>query len=266
MSLLDIFSKKSGAASLKKKPSLRQVMPYGDLLNDGAMQLSFTFPVPSGDQAREAAKKYVEKLGFKNVLVAHTESMGENLCYFVVYAQATQTIDYTKVKVPRAHFEKMDYDQIQAYAQKHFKKRLVVVGATTGTDAHTLGLDAIMNMKGYLGDFGLERYDCFHAYNLRSQVSHEELIKKAVQLHADVLLVSKVVTQRDRHLDELKELAKEIKAESRLSKKLITIAGGPRLDHAQAAKLGYDAGFGQGTLPSEVASFIVQEYARRHEP
>jgi len=34
----------------------------------------------------------------------------------------------------------------------------VIVGACTGTDAHTVGIDAIMNMKGYAGHYGLERY------------------------------------------------------------------------------------------------------------
>lgn len=265
MSFLDIFTKKNSIGSSDfKKADLKKVMPYGDLLGDGAMQMSFTLPVPAGDQAKETAKKYVEKLGFKKVFVAHLEAIGENLSSVVVYARANVAIDYTRVKVSKADFDKMDFDQIHQFAEEKFSKRLTIVGATTGTDAHTMGLDAIMNMKGYLGDYGLERYECFRAYNLRSQVSHEELIKKAVKLHADVILVSKVVTQRDQHLEELKSLAKDLKAESKLSKKLIKIAGGPRLDHTQAAKLGYDAGFGPGTLPSEVASFIVQEYAKRH--
>ena len=36
------------------------------------------------------------------------------------------------------------------------------------------------------------------AYNLGSQVPNEEFIKKALELHADVLLVSQTVTQKDR--------------------------------------------------------------------
>ncbi len=37
-------------------------------------------------------------------------------------------------------------------------RKIVVVGACTGFDAHTVGIDAIMNMKGYNHHFGLERY------------------------------------------------------------------------------------------------------------
>ena len=38
------------------------------------------------------------------------------------------------------------------------------------------------------------------AYNLGSQVPNEEFIMKALELHADVLLVSQTVTQKDVHL------------------------------------------------------------------
>jgi hypothetical protein len=37
-------------------PDLTRVRPYGDTLDDGAVQLSFTLPVPFGDEAREAAR------------------------------------------------------------------------------------------------------------------------------------------------------------------------------------------------------------------
>jgi beta-lysine 5,6-aminomutase beta subunit len=264
MSFLKLLSKKEAKGrSHGTVTDLSHIKPYGDLLGDGAIQLSFTLPVPASPEAKEAAKQYVEKLGLKNIEVACMESMGKDLSFFVVYGHSTKTLNFNKIKVPKVPFEKMDFEEINRFAQKKFKRKIVVVGATTGADAHTMGLDAIMNMKGYMGDYGLERYPCFRAYNLRSQVSHEELLKQAAKYKADVLLVSKVVTQRGHHLNELKELAKEIKRDSQLKDSIIKIAGGPRLSHAQAAKVGFDAGFGPGTLPSEVASFIVQEYARR---
>ena len=36
--------------------------------------------------------------------------------------------------------------------------KIVVVGACTGCDAHTVGIDAILNYKGFAGDEGLESY------------------------------------------------------------------------------------------------------------
>lgn len=260
-SFLNIFRKKTPAPT--KKVNLHRVMPYGDLLGDGAMQLSFSFPVEASPEAREGAKRYVEKLGFNEVHVVSMESMGPGLSFFVVYCNSSQSIDFTKIKVPKARFEVMEMEEINQFARKNIGRKLVVIGATTGTDAHTVGIDAIMNMKGYMGDYGLERYPCFRAINLRSQVSNEELVKQASRLKADAILVSKVVTQRGKYKEELKELNKMLKTNKKLKSPLIKIIGGPRMTHAQATKLGYDAGFGPGTLPSEVGSFLVQEYARR---
>jgi beta-lysine 5,6-aminomutase beta subunit len=255
---------KTGAKThLSAESNVRHLMPYGDQLNDGAIQMSFTLPVEASPEAREAAKLYVQKMGLTEVHVATMEPMGMGFSYFVVFARAKHAIDFTKVKVPKAAFEKMDFDQVDQYAREKIKKRLVVIGATTGTDAHTVGIDAIMNMKGYAGDSGLERYPCFKAINLRSQVSNEELVRKAEEFKADAVLVSKLVTQRGEYLKELKELAKLLKASKRVNSPLLKIAGGPRMSHAEAVKLGFDAGFGPGTLPSEVASFIVQEYAKK---
>lgn len=257
------FQKKTEAPATTVKIDLRHLMPYGDRTQDGAMQFSFTLPIPPSHEAREAARLYVEKMGLTDVHVATMESMGMGFSFFVVFGRARHSLDFTKIKVPKAAFEKMKFDEINELAHEKIGKRLVVVGATTGTDAHTVGIDAIINMKGYAGDYGLERYPCFKAYNLRSQVGHEELIRRAETLKADVILVSKIVTQRGQYQKELKELAKLLKANKKLSTPLLKIVGGPRMTHAEAVKLGFDAGFGHGTLPSEVASFIVQEYIRR---
>lgn len=252
-----------GAQAFNSQVNLKRLTAYGDQMGDGALQLSFTLPVESSDQAKEAARVYAEKMGLAEVKVAHMESMGMGFSYFVVYGRAKHTIDFTKIKVKKAQFEKMDFEQVVEYAKKHTSRRIIVVGATTGSDAHTVGIDAIMNMKGYMGDYGLERYPCFRTYNLRSQVSHEELIRRAEEFKAHAILVSKVVTQRGEYLKELKELGEKIKASKKLRSKLIKIVGGPEMNHAQATKLGFDAGFGVGTLPSEVASYLVQEYVKR---
>ena len=50
---------------------------------------------------------------------------------------------------------------------------------------------------------------------------------------------------------------------SGLRKKAILLLGGPRVDHGLAIELGFDAGFGPGTKPSDVANYLVQEVAHR---
>ncbi|WP_375222337.1 OAM dimerization domain-containing protein, partial [Symbiobacterium thermophilum] len=44
----------------------RVVLPYGDTTGDGAVQLSFTLPVPAGSLAREAARQLCLKMNLDN--------------------------------------------------------------------------------------------------------------------------------------------------------------------------------------------------------
>ena len=119
-----------------------------------------------------------------------------------------------------------------------------------------------MNMKGYAGHYGLERYDMIEAYNLGSQVPNEEFIKKAIELNADALLVSQTVTQKNVHIQNLTNLIELLEAEG-LRDRFVVVCGGPRLSHELAKELGYDAGFGAGSYAEDVASFVVQEMVTR---
>jgi beta-lysine 5,6-aminomutase beta subunit len=149
------------------------------------------------------------------------------------------------------------------FISQNIGRKLVVIGASTGTDAHTVGIDAIMNMKGYAGHFGLERYEMFETLNMGSQVPSEEFIAKAIEMKADVLLVSQTVTQKDIHIQNLTELVEMLEAEG-LRKDVLLICGGPRISHELAKELGYDAGFSMNSYADNVASYIVEEINRRN--
>lgn len=246
------------------KINKKKIKPYGDRLDDGKIQLSFTLPVDASPEAKEAAKLYLQKLSLKDVQICAMEPMGKGFTCFVAYASAHHTIDMSRIKVPKVEHPHMDFEALKAFMGKNFEKPIVVIGAATGSDAHTVGIDAIMNMKGYDHDYGLERYPLFKAINLRSQLTNEQLLDKAVELQADAVLISQVVTQRESHIKNLKAFQNLRRKDKRLSKKVMVIVGGPRLDHATALKLGFDAGFGPGTKPSQVANFIVHEYMKRH--
>ena len=56
------------------------------------------------------------------------------------------------------------------------RRKLVVVGACIGTDAHTVGIDAILNIKGFAGEKGLEYYREIRVVNLGAQVLVPELV------------------------------------------------------------------------------------------
>ncbi len=90
--------------------------------------------------------------------------------------------------------------EVNAAIKKRLRRPLVVVGACIGTDAHTVGIDAILNIKGFAGEKGLEYYSEIEVVNLGAQVSVPELVAAAGAVKADAVLVSQVVTQRDAHL------------------------------------------------------------------
>ena len=245
-----------------KTLDLTKVKPYGDTMNDGKVQLSFTLPVPASAEATEAAKQLLKSMGFENPLVVYFRELTPGYTFFNCYGSTVHTVDFTSIYVPKVESTVMDMDQTDNFIRENIGRKLVVVGASTGTDAHTVGIDAIMNMKGYAGHFGLERYDMFEAYNLGSQVPNEEFLAKAIELNADALLVSQTVTQKDVHIKNMTELVELMEAEG-LRDKMILVCGGPRISHELAKELGYDAGFGMNSYADDVASFIVHEFVKR---
>ena len=63
--------------------------------------------------------------------------------------------------------------------KQKLRRKLVVVGACIGTDAHTVGIDAILNIKGFAGEKGLEYYRELRVVNLGAQVGVPELVEAA---------------------------------------------------------------------------------------
>jgi beta-lysine 5,6-aminomutase beta subunit len=240
------------------------VKPYGDTIDDGAVQLSFTLPIEWSEAADEAARQLVAKMGFEEVAVAEGRRIASGYSFFVVYGRTPVAVDVDAIAAPSpgATAATMSMEEVDAFVRDRVGRKIRVAGACIGTDAHTVGIDAILNMKGYRGDYGLERYREFEAFNLGSQISVEELVRYAKEHDIDAILASQVVTQKGSDINNFTALAELLEAEG-LRDRMILICGGPRVTNLLAAELGYDAGFGRGTLPSEVASFIAHRMAER---
>jgi beta-lysine 5,6-aminomutase beta subunit len=233
-----------------------EIRPYGDRRDDGVVQVSFVLPVAGGDLAREAAKILAKKLGLTQVHVAAMEKAAEGYTFFVVYGRTDASVDLSGIDVPEVKGRKLGFDELNEVVARELGRRIVVLGACTGSDAHAVGIDAIMNMKGFAGDYGLERYPGFDARNLGSQVENAALARACKESRADAVLVSQVVTQRDVHKENARAFLAEL-VKSGIRDDVVAILGGPRIDHRLALELGYDAGFGPGTKPSDVANYIV---------
>ncbi len=238
------------------------VKPYGDTMNDGKVQLSFTLPVEWSEAADEAARQLAAKMGFTDAQVVEGRKIANGFSFFVLYGSTAQSIDFSTIKAPSAKTHAMSMDEVDSFVHEKIGRKIRIAGACIGTDAHTVGIDAILNMKGYKGDYGLERYHSFETFNLGSQIAVEDFVKFAKEHAVDALLASQVVTQKGSDIKNFTALAELLEAE-RLRDKVVLICGGPRVTNLMASELGYDAGFGRGTVPSEVAAFVATTLAGR---
>ncbi|MDQ6687815.1 MAG: cobalamin B12-binding domain-containing protein, partial [Actinomycetota bacterium] len=126
----------------------------------------------------------------------------------------------------------------------------------------TVGIDAIMNIKGFAGEKGLEYYRELKVVNLGAQVSVPQLVERAVAERADAVLVSQVVTQRDAHVLNTMEMSAAFREAFPSHRRPLLVVGGPRFDESMAGQLGVDRVFTRGTTPGEVASYLVHRLVR----
>ncbi|MBB5897630.1 OAM dimerization domain-containing protein [Kutzneria kofuensis] len=240
----------------------RYVRPYGDTTGDGMVQMSFTLPVPHGPRAEGAAQQLANKMGMDPAMVVHSHAIGSDFTFVVVYGSVSHLVDLDEVKVVEREYPLLSPHEVNSTVKNSLGRKLVVVGACIGTDAHTVGIDAILNIKGFAGEKGLEYYRELRVINLGAQVSVPELVKRARAEKADAVLVSQVVTQRDAHILNTQEMSAAFR-EAMGSQRPTLVAGGPRFDPLMAGELGVDRVFGRGTTPGEVASYLVHTIAQK---
>ena len=241
------------------------IRPYGDTTGDGMVQLSFTLPVPHGKLAEGAAAQLARKMGIDPALVVHAAPVGETHTFFVVYGPVNHLVQLDQVTVLERDYPLMTPKEVNAAIRARLRRKLVVVGACIGTDAHTVGIDAILNIKGFAGDKGLEYYREVRVVNLGAQVGVPDLVARARAERADAVLVSQVVTQRDAHLTNTREMAAAFREAYPADRRPLLVVGGPRFDETMADELGVDRVFTRGTTPGEVASYLVHRLVTARE-
>jgi len=238
--------------------------PYGDTTGDGRIQVSFTLPIPYGTatqkaRAEGAAMQLAAKMGLEPAMVVHAKGMGPDYTFFIVYGRVSHLVDLSEVTVVEREFPLLSPAEVNLRIRTGLGRKLVVVGACIGTDAHTVGIDAILNVKGHSGEKGLEYYREIRVVNLGSQVAVPDLVARSKAEDADAVLVSQVVTQRDAHIINAVEMSTAFDAAG--PRRPLLVVGGPRFDPSMTAQLGVDKIFGKGTTPGEVASYLAYALA-----
>jgi beta-lysine 5,6-aminomutase beta subunit len=234
----------------------RLIRPYGDTTGDGMVQLSFTLPIPHDRVAEGAAAQLAQKMGMDPAMVVHAKPMGPDFTFFVVYGQVNHLVDVDAVKVVERDFPLLSPKEVNLAIREGLRRRLIVVGGCIGTDAHTVG---------FAGEKGLEYYRELRVVNLGAQISVPQLVASAQEHKADAILVSQVVTQRDAHLLNTKEMSAAFREAYSDADRPLLIVGGPRFDESMADALGVDRVFVRGTTPGEVASYLVHALVSRQK-
>jgi beta-lysine 5,6-aminomutase beta subunit len=233
------------------------IRPYGDTTGDGMVQLSFTLPLPHDKVAEGAAVQLAHKMGMDPALVVHARPIGDGFTFFVVYGRVHHLVDPSTVEVIERDYPLLNPKEVNAMVKAGLHRRLVVIGGCIGTDAHTVGIDAILNIKGFAGEKGLEYYRELKVVNLGAQVSVPDLVNRAVAEKADAVLVSQVVTQRDAHMLNTREMSAAFREAFDDARRPLLVVGGPRFEERMAPELGVDKIFTRGATPGDVASYLV---------
>ena len=258
MTAVDDRVVEKSTVDMPTEPAPKIVRPYGDTTGDGMVQLSFTLPVPHDARAEGAALQLAAKMGMDPAMVVHAKGMGPAFTFFVVYGRVNHLVDLSAVEVIEREYPLLAAKEVNLAVRETLRRKLVVLGACIGTDAHTVGIDAILNVKGFAGEKGLEYYREIKVVNLGAQVLVPDLVARARAEKADAILVSQVVTQKDAHLRNTRELTEAVRAASwpKPGRPLVVV-GGPRFDVTATEALGVDRIFGKGTTPAEVASYLA---------
>jgi hypothetical protein len=155
------------------------------------------------------------------------------------------------IEVPEVRTEALSREEIEHRIKTRLGRRSSSSGACTGSDAHTVGIDAILNYKGYAGDKGLESYKGFEVVQPR-RAGRERPARRA-RARAPRRRHPRQPGHHAAQLPQGERRALVELAQARgVAREVILLFGGPRVDHKLALELGFDAGFGPGTKPSDV--------------
>lgn len=226
-----------------------KVKPEMEWAGDGIIQITLFLPVEER-VAEFTAIEIGKKMGLEDVEVIHKEIMQEaEGTRIELKGRVPFTIDTDELVIPPKP-EVMTDDEIRAYVEANPIK---VVAGTVGEDEHSVGLREIIDIK----HGGIEKYGIECEY-LGTSVPVEKIVDAAIEVNADAILASTIISHDDIHYKNMKKIH-ELCIEKGIRDKIILVSGGTQVSNELAVKNGMDAGFGRGTNGAHVATFIVKK-------
>ncbi len=225
------------------------IKPEMEWMGDGIVQTTMFLPVDERT-AEFAAIEVGKKMGLEDVEVIHKEVLqAAEGTRVEIKGKVPFVIDVDKLVIPPKP-EIMSDDEIRADIEK---KPMKIVAGTVGEDEHSVGLREIIDIK----HGGIEKYG-IECHYLGTSVPLEKLVDAAIEINADAILASTIISHDDVHYKNMKRLH-ELCVEKGIRDKIMIAAGGTQVSNELAVENGVDAGFGRGTKGVNVATFLVKK-------
>ena len=234
------------------KPGSDLIRPEMEWLADGTVMLTMFFPAEKRI-AEAAALEAARRMNLTECEVINREIMHDKEGTRIeVKGKVPFAINVKELIIPKEP-ETLADDEIRADIER---RPMRIVCGTVGEDEHSVGLREIIDIK----HGGIEKYG-IEVHYLGTSVSPEKLVNAAVELNANAILASTIISHDDIHYKNIEKIDR-IAREMGLRDKIIFCAGGTQVTPELARKHGADEGFGRGTKGVHVATFLVK---RRRE-
>jgi D-ornithine 4,5-aminomutase subunit beta len=222
-------------------------------LGDGVVQTTMFLPTDERT-AYFAAIEVGNKMGLKEVEVIHTEVMqAAEGTRVEIKGKFQHTIDLDTLVVPPPP-QIMTFEELCAAIKARPMK---IVAATVGEDEHSVGLREVIDIKhGGIEKFGIE------VHYLGTSCPIEKLVDAAIELDAQAILASTIISHDDVHYKNMKKIHQYC-IEKGVRDKLIVCAGGTQVSPEIALEYGVDQAFGRGSNGTQVATFLVKNREER---
>ncbi len=234
-------------------PEAKKLKPEMEWLADGTVMLTLFFPTDVR-HAEAAALEVGKRMNLSDCEVINREIMQRaEGTRIEMKGKVGFDLDIDSLVLPKEP-DILSDEEIRADIER---KPLRVVAGTIGQDEHSVGLREIIDIK----HGGIEKYGV-EVHYLGTSVPPEKLVNAAIELNADAMLASAVISHENIHYRNI-ALVDSIAREMGVRDKLIFCAGGTQVTDEGARLAGADAGFGRGTHGNHVATFLVKERRRR---
>jgi len=228
------------------------IKPEMEWMADGTVMMNMFIPT-NRRVAEVVAVEIAKKLNLQDPEVINREVMQEaEGTRIELKGKVPFDIDLSTLVIPPEPIL-LSEDEIREDIEKYPMK---IVCGTVGEDEHSVGLREIIDIKhGGIERFGIE------VHYLGTSVPVEKLVDAAVELKADAILASTIISHDNIHYKNMKRIH-ELAVEKGIRDHVIIAAGGTQVIPEEAVKTGVDSGFGKNSHGIDVATFLVE---RRRE-